>query len=249
MATPELDAYDAIAAAEEYGYRFVCLRVHEIAGELQLNTAHTELANIRRAFIGAGIGAGCLFGYNPTRTAAQKTYADTLEYTLRLMELAEEIGAQSVRIFADENFPGAFAEAVARALEQTEIAVVLQNHVPRGETAYAIEILKQIASPRAGLAFAPDHCRLDTVYTQCQTVKPYMQELFVTNKRTEPDEKIHYVHIDEGNYDWDRICRCLEPEQRRIPVVLKWERVWHRELEDYRVALPRARKWFEERWR
>ena len=125
----------------------------------------------------------------------------------------------------------------------------MQNHAPRGETSYGIQILKHIASPRAGIAFAPDHCMLDTVYAQCRTVKPYMEELFVTNKRTELNGKTRYVHIDEGSYDWDRICRCLEPEQNRVPVVLKWERVWHRELEDYRVVLPRAKKWFEEQWR
>lgn len=247
MATPELDAYEAIAAAQEYGYSFVCLRAHEMAGELQLDTAPAELANIRRAFADAGVGAGCLFGYNPMRTDAQQAYTDTLEYTLRLMELAAGIGAQAVRLFADERFPEAFAAAAARALEQTEVAIVLQNHAPHGDVAYGIRILEQIASPRAGMAFSPDHCSLDTVYAECETVRPYIKELFVTNKRTGPDGQTQYVHIEEGSYDWERICGSVKPEQSGIPVVLKWERIWHRELEEYRTVLPRAKKWFEER--
>lgn len=247
MATPELDAFGAIAAAQEYGYRFVCLRVHEIAGELQLDSAPAELAAIRRAFSYTGVGAGCLFGYNPMRTEARRAYNDTLDYTLRSMELAAGIGAKAVRLFADSRFPEVFAQAVARALEQTEISVLIQNHVPHGETAYGTGILRQIASPRAGMAFAPDHCGPDTVYEECETVKPYMREIFVTNKQTGPDGRTRYVHLDEQGYDWERICKSIKPEQSGLPVVLKWERVWHRELEDYRTVLPRAKKWFAAR--
>lgn len=247
MATPELDAYGAIAAAQEYGYDFVCLRVHEAAGELRLDSPAAELAGIRRAFLESGVGAGCVFGYNQQYDNMQKAYTQTVEYALRLMDIAADIGARSVRLFADQYFPEAFAEAVARALERTELSVLIQNHAPRGEAAYNLKVLEQIASPRVGLAFSPDHCRLDTVYAECETVKPYIRELYVTNKKTGADGSTQYVHIEEGDYDWDRICGIVQPEEHNIPVVIKWERIWHRELEDYRHALPRAKKWFEER--
>lgn len=58
MATPELNAYGAVSAAREYGYDFVCLRVHEFGGELQIDTPAAELSNIRRAFTDSGVEAG-----------------------------------------------------------------------------------------------------------------------------------------------------------------------------------------------
>ena len=245
MATPELSAEEAINAALRYGYDAVSLRMHEICGEVMLNSSNEELHKIRNLFSDSGIIQGALMCYNDMQPSSEECSRYTFEYALKAMENAAEAGAKSIRLFGDGIHLDAFCDAISKAIEksQTGINVFIQNHPGNADYSEIVNSICKINN--TGLIFSPEYINEKEVYGVCKEVIPFIKEVYATNKIT-TDGIVKHVSLSEGDYDWRKLYKILANEGFDDILYIKWERVWHRALAPYSVILPKEKQFFDE---
>lgn len=245
MATPELSAKEAVNAAQRYGYDAVSLRMHEICGEVALNSSKEELHNIRNLFLDSGIIQGALMCYNDMQKSNDECYRYTLDYALRAMENAAEAGANSIRMFGDAVYIDAFCNAISEAMEksQTGVSIFIQNHPGNANHSQIMNSICKIDG--TGLIFSPEYISEKEVYDVCEKAIPFIKEVYATNKISKNGTETH-VPLSCGEYDWKKLYKILTDEGFNDVLYIKWERVWHRELAPYSEILPMERKFFDE---
>lgn len=243
MATPELSAKEAINAAVRYGYDSVSLRMHEICGELKINSTKEDLHEIRHLFSDNGIIQGALMCYNQMQQSNKETYSHNFEYTLRALEVAAKIGAYSIRLFGDGEHMDAFSEAIHDAMENSgsKIKVLLQNHKGNADCEQIISFSEKVNN--TGLIFSPDHIEENRAYDMCEKSIPFMKEVYASNIIGTGDN-IKHVPLSQGKYDWIRLYKIISEGGFDGILSIKWERIWHRELADYNYILPLEKKVF-----
>ncbi|TRA97934.1 MULTISPECIES: sugar phosphate isomerase/epimerase [Rhizobium/Agrobacterium group] len=70
--------------------------------------------------------------------------------------------------------------------------------------------------------------------------------LHVKDSTTDRDGKRRYVLPGQGDFPIEELLSLLQPDERKIPLSLEWERHWHPQLPPLEDALKAARHWWRQ---
>ena len=253
MATPDHTVAQAIALARRFGYEGIDLRVSDNRGELSLEMSGAELRFVRRRLDDAGLLPAGLLCYNDREVDDEAGRAQMAESILAHLKLARTFGSPSVRVFTAGTDNGARpdriaanAEAIAAALRRWDgpEQVLIQHHAGQLTALEAVELIKGVEDPRAGLIFSPDHCLLqgeemEAVYA---AVPRFTRQIYLADLRLVPGG-YECTLPGQGEVPLAESCKRLRAAGFDGWVSFKWEKIWHPELPAAEEALPYFIDW------
>ncbi len=259
MGTPAKDGFEAIAAAKEYGYEGVDLRVHHVKGEIQVDSSDEHIADLRKCAEDNNIGLPSLLCYNKTGSTEEGAWDAMYDDICHHMEIGQKIGAEGIRIFGgplmDYTTPEAYIEEMAKVLQRvidndgSDTRIVLQNHGGSYTFAQGIELTKLTDRPRFGMCFSPDHCKLmkeDWDYALANA-KQYSLQMYCSDVKWNDDGSHTGILPGEGDVDLAAAFQAIGGADFPGWVSFKWEKIWQDHLPEPEVALPHFIKYYNER--
>ncbi|NRA39377.1 MAG: sugar phosphate isomerase/epimerase [Planctomycetes bacterium] len=259
MGTPALNGFEAIAAAKEYGYQGVDLRVHHVKGEIQVDDSDATIGELRKCAEDSGIGLPSLLCYNATGNKDDaNSWNEMADSIRRHLEIAHCIGAEGIRIFGgpilDYSSPEAYIAEMAKVLQNvldeddSNLRIVLQNHGGSYTFMQGVALKKATARDRFAMCYSPDHCRmmdekLDDVYA---VAKDNSLQIYLSDVKINDDGTHGGVLPGEGNVDWVSAYNAIGGDDFPGWVSFKWEKIWQDQLAGPEVALPHFIKYFNE---
>ena len=249
MATPELDGPAAIRMAQAYGYDGIDLRVSPHSGELTVDSAAADIAEIKTALANEGIDCASLFCYNDCGNEEAASWQKMMDSVCKQLEIAEAVGAEAIRVFTGAPFDTAQAESFFRRTAETlaaaackmpsDIRILIQNHSQNATAAESAFVANAAGNPRIGIAFSPEHCVIQgqDPFAQLETVFPYTPQLYIADMCKTADGFTD-AFPGEGVVPLPGILAAAVNKGFDGWITFKWERVWRRELAAAEIALP-----------
>lgn len=249
MATPLQSGHEAIRMARAYGYTGVDLRVSEHRGELTLHSTAQEINQIRSAFISENIMPSGLLCYNETGNDDPASWDRMTQSIVRHLDLAARLESPSIRIFGGnprqaaipQDYMSRSAAAIAAALQEDDsgVVVLLQNHIGSYSAKESLQLIKEAGSDRCGLVFSPDHCVLmgETLSDLYPLLQPVVRQLYIADVIKNGNE-YRSTLPGKGCVPFKEAYESLGGKDFDGWITLKWEKIWHPELEEPEVALP-----------
>lgn len=256
IATPDLSGTEAIKLARACGYGGVDLRVSDYKGELTQNSSISDINQLKNVFKSEGIEPSGLFCYNVKAGYDNASWQDMEDSILRHMEIAYNLGSPSIRMFAgdpldfdnSDDYIKRTADTIARVLHKHDsgIKILIQNHKGGFTVIHSDQAIKMVDNPRFKLAFSPDHCLiqnedLPTVYSKAGSITG---QLYVADIQMLDDGKTPPKFPGTGDVDIKSAYQAIGGKDFNEWVTFKWEKIWHHEIEDAEVVLPRFVEYF-----
>ena len=251
MGTPELDHRGAIELALELGLGGVDLRCADHLGEIQPGSDEAHLRAVRRDFEQAGLSIPGVLCYHRLDSGSGRWVEAYREHVGLHLRLAAAIGADAIRVWgvrpaegqrSEELVPGtagALAEALSR--DDSDVGIVMQNHLGFGTARDAVEIARRLGDARFGLVYSPDHALLhepELGEDLAKQIRSLTHEVYISDLvRGETGHR--WVFPGEGEVPLRETVAELDAVGFSGFLSFKWERIWNPELPDARVALPR----------
>ena len=261
MGTPEMTGVEAIEAARKYGYQGVDLRVSENKGELTVDATNEEIAALRRAFDGEGIAPAGLLCYNDRPSKDPGSWKLMEDSLLRHLEIGAMLGSPTIRMFggaiheydSPEDFITRSADVLASVFERdaSDVKIVLQNHGGSYTFLQGVALAKQLAHPRFGMVFSPDHCVMmgEDMDAVCAVAKTFSLQLYVSDvaPSDDPESKraFHGILPGGGVVPLRRAYHAIGGDAFDGWISFKWEKIWQNHLEEPEIALPHFMKYFK----
>lgn len=262
MGTPALNGFEAIAAAQAYGYQGVDLRIHHVKGEIQIDDSDSTIAELSQCAQDHNISLPSVLCYNKTGNKDQSnSWNEMADSIRRHIHIAQVLGAESIRIFGgpilDYSSPEAFIEETAQVLrtvleeDDSDVRIVLQNHGGSYTFMQGVALKAACGNDRFAMCYSPDHCRmmnedLEQVYpvVAANSSQMYLSDVAF---RDDGDENSHHCCLPgEGAVDWQAAYAAIGGAEFSGWLSFKWEKIWHDELVEPEIALPHFIKYFNE---
>ncbi len=248
MATPDLNAEEAVRAAVKYGYQGVDIRVSPKKGELRRDSSTRQIKSIARVFENEGIKPSGILCYNKYGGEDASSWAAMTDDIKRHLEIAAVLGSPSIRIFAGSprksNDPEGFLQRTAQTLsdvlqgEYTATDILIQNHKSHTTAVETVRLIRMADNPRLGLVFSPDHCieneDMDKVFG---LIREVTRQYYVADRKK---TQTGYVDIlpGKGEVPVSSAYEALGGKSFSGWVTFKWEKIWNEKLEGHNAALP-----------
>lgn len=250
MGTPDLDAYQAIDAAVEYGFQGVDLRVHSHKGELQLNSTEEEIDGIKAYAVKNNIAFPSLLCYNKVGEVGEnESWSEMKDDILSHLKLAKKLNAESIRIFGGapkveedyeqylENFIATLQEVIDS--DSSSINIILQNHGGSFNFLQGVSLTQSISRDRFGMCFSPDHCvMMDENWNDVLIAVPkYSKHMYFSDVK-KYDEGYKGILPGQGDVDLKIATHAIKDSDFNGWISFKWEKIWQDHLPEYKVAFP-----------
>ena len=249
LATPELNGVEAVKLAAEIGYDGVDLRVSDNRGEVTLGSGAREINEIREALESEGITLSSLLCYNRIAGLGREAVNAAVDAMKRHIELAERLGAVSIRVPAGKREDGAdfgaCLEAMAEVLIKSadegsgDIDLLLQNHFGEFNSIECAKVVKAVNKPNVKLFFSTEHCLImgenyDEVLKEIDGTVGHVFLSDIVLKENGYED----VLPGTGEVPLNKIFTAIGGRAFDGWISFKWERMWHPELAAYETALP-----------
>lgn len=238
-------------AARQLGYEGVEVRL--LDGEIvpdDLDAAGR--ARIRHALGGLGIpsvGTSCRFSSpDPEERARSRVAAECY------LELAADLGADSIRVFGGNLAPGdtldvavvriaESLDALAAPAERRGVRIALETHDAMSAGRAVADVLARVPSPWVGAIWDSHHPyrmgeRPEETY---RLLEGRILSTHVKDARRAGDGW-QLLPLGEGEVPVQDMLRVLHENGWGGWVTVEWEKKWHPELADPEVALPQHRR-------
>jgi len=263
LACPDWKMPQIIAMAARQGYHGIELRF--VQGEDSLwklpDFSGTKLASTKRALADHALTISCLdtsCRFHSPDAAERERW---LREGTRMADLAAELGALGLRVFGDIIQPGAdrastqtwIADSIREFAGVTAVRGVemwIENHgdfAGAGETA---AILRQAASPNAGVVWDPVNSFVATQERPADgAARLGVSIRHVHIKDLQLDRHgWNYVLTGEGTFPLPELKEALQELQYDRFLSFEWEKKWHPEIADPEIALPHFARWFRKNY-
>lgn len=251
LATPELDAVQAIRVAREFGFSGVDLRLSSNGGEIPEEPTVGFLREIRNVANAEGIKLPCLLCYPPSDSNRDFSGKELELHLQSQMEIASELGAEAIRVLplqGDSDVLMKFRKMISKTVHNTSsVKILIQNHWSGINAAACVDLVRQIDHERVKWFCSPEHSLI-----MGEDLSPILE------KESEAMGSVFYSDIvletggyrdvlpGEGEVNWREFFRLLEKSSTATWISFKWERVWRKELVGYRESLPFFLKYYDE---
>lgn len=249
MATPGYSGIDAIRLAGKYGYQGVDLRISDHKGELTLKSTALEINQLKNAFSYEGIKSSGLLCYNKTGSDDGDSWAIMTDCILRYLDIARDLGAQSIRILGGnaknagnrEDYISRTADAIAEVIrkDDSKVSILIQNHQDSCSVKDALDLIQKVGDHRFGLVFSPDHCIVtdEPLFELYSQVKSVTGQLYVSDM-IKTEGKYESILPGRGCLPLKEVYEALGGNEFDGWITFKWEKLWNPELEGPETALP-----------
>lgn len=258
MATPDWSAVECILSAGRYGYDGVDLRVSEDRGELALAMSPADRLTVRSHASGAGVRIPSLFCYNTVAEFKDAGWTDMRDSLLRHVELAHDVGAESIRIFAGKGSQGfsdadyfarnvAFFLEVLRQFQAAGVRILIQNHRHWASADECFALAEAVNHPFLGIGFSPEHvfCGHQDVREPLSRLGHFVFTYYVADGVLAADgSEFQDGFPGEGDVPLKAYFRQLSNAAPFTGwITFKYEKIWNSRLEDPEAALPKGRSY------
>lgn len=250
LATPDLSGVEAIRLARLHEFDGIDLRVSDSSGELTLNATKEHLSELRDTLHGEGIALASLLAYNETGGSEPASWTRMEMSLLRHIELANKLGAASMRIglgkkpnddIAALRYIERLTEVIRKVLSETSkpLTLLIQNHYNNLNIQECAYIIQQCGNSKLGLIVSSDHCWL-----QGEDAKSVRHEaLGITKQFYVADIQIHENGYEDvlpgtGEIPMRDYVSAIGDTDFQGWITFKWEKLWRPYLADPEVALP-----------
>lgn len=250
LACPDWTLEQAVAAAAEYGYDGIELRLIDdqvITPEL----VATNRERIKRAFGDTGVqlialGSSARFSM---RDRAERARQETA--TVELIKRAKELGTPFIRVFGGKRPDGvSMEEAIANvaeslnnlapAAEDAGVALVLETHDDFSRAADVAEVLRRVPSKSIGALWdtQPPYEFGESASEVLDLLGNRILHTHVKDARKRNGGHSDLVLLGEGEVPIREILRQLLAKGYDGYAAVEWEKKWHPEIEEPEIALP-----------
>ncbi len=263
LACPDWNVSQIIAAASVSRYQGVELRFVQNEDSLWKLPSFrgSELATTHRAFADDGLTISCVDTSCRFHSPDVHERMQWLEEGERMSDLAVALGAPGIRVFGDRIQPGAdrastrawIAESILKLAESVAakgVEVWLESHGDFAPASEMMAILKQAGCQPVGVVWDPANAFVEfqeppfrgaaQLGTNIRHV--HVKDLCKTSDDWRP------VLTGEGDFPLLEVHLALSKLGYTGFVSLEWEKKWHPEIPDARVALPHFADWFRKNW-
>jgi sugar phosphate isomerase/epimerase len=262
LACPDWTLSQILAAARNYGYNGVELRV--VGRELDLwnlpeftssSLAATRAAVEDHGLVVAAMGSSACF-HSPDAAERERN----LDSALRMAEIAAGLNAPAIRVFGDRIQPGSTREQTARwiadslnklanRLKPSGVQVWLETH---GDFARAVdvnEIFAQVDHEDLGIIWDPANAfeANGEVPHIPSPISSRIRHVHLKDLKRDTQSSFHYVPTGEGEFPFDTMFAALAEIGFGGFASFEWEKLWHPELADPEIALPHFIRWWKGR--
>jgi sugar phosphate isomerase/epimerase len=261
LACPDWSLREVLAAATDYGYDGVELRV--VSRELDLwklpdfqppSLASTRAAIEARGLFVVSIDCSACF-HSPDRRERQRNF----DSALRMAEVAAGLGAPAIRVFGDRIQSGRTRDEtvewvadsltqLAGALKSQQIQVWLETHGDFAAAADASEILARLDGAEIGIIWDPANAFEQTGELPLipPSISGRIRHVHLKDL-VRAAQGFYYVATGEGEFPFDQMFDSLAGIGFDGFASFEWEKLWHPELAAPEVALPHFIKWWKSR--
>jgi len=262
LACPDWSLPEVLEAAVTFGFDGVELRV--ISRELDLwnlsDFKSSSLSATRRLIEDHGVRVVCMGSSACFHSPDAQERERNFEAALRMAEVAEGLGAPSIRVFGDRIQAGCGREqtaewivdslaGLAERLRPSGVQVWLETHGDFAAVAHVSAIFAQLDCAQVGMIWDPANAfeqngerpLLSPQMSSC------LRHVHVKDLRRDASGSTHYVLTGDGEFPFETIIASLEERGFDGFISFEWEKLWHPELADPDIALPHFMKWWKSR--
>jgi len=262
LACPDWSLLEMLAAAANYGYDGVELRV--VSDVLDLWTlpefqpsallATRALIEDHRLAI-SSIGTSASF-HSPDVEERKRN----IESALRMAEIAAGLGAPSIRVFGDRiqsgcdraqtiNWISDSLMQLAARLKSTSVEVWLETHGDFARAADVSEIFSQLECAQVGIIWDPANAFAQS--DEAPFIPPQLssriRHAHLKDMKRDAQGSYRYVLTGEGDFPFRTMFASLAEISFGGFVSFEWEKHWHPELAPPEIALPHFIEWWKNR--
>src|SRR5882724_2194946 len=264
LACPEWTMSQIIATAADSGYDGIELRFVEGEDSLwKLPVFQAEpLGSVKHALADHGLAICCLdtsCRFDSSEAGERKRWIEEGE---RMSDLASELGAPGLRVFADtirgdsdrEATLGWIGDSIRQLAEIAApkgVEVWLETHGDFASARETAAILARSSVPKAGAVWDPINCFVATRERPVDGAAAlgsairHVHIKDIRRKGGEGDENSwQYVLTGQGDFPLQELQSTLKNLAYGRFLSFEWEKKWHPELADAEIALPHFAEWF-----
>jgi sugar phosphate isomerase/epimerase len=262
LACPDWSLPQTLAAASEYGYDGVELRV--VSGELDLwklpefrspGLASTRTAIKSQGLIVAAVGSSACFHSSDIQDRERN-----FDVALRMAEVAAGLDAPAIRVFGDRIQSGSsrwetgewIADSLTRLADRLGpdgVQVWLETHGDFAAAADVGEILGQLERSEIGIIWDPANAfeQKSEMPLISALMSSRVRHVHLKDLARDPQGSARYVPTGEGEFPFDTMFASLAGIGFDGFVSFEWEKLWHPELASPEIALPQFIRWWKSR--
>lgn len=249
LGCPAWDVDRVVAAAAEYGYEGVELRIYK--GEvIPADLPADERRQVRQLFADRGVAICCVSASTRFASADASERAQQEDELRRYVELANDLGAPLVRTFGG-NMPPDVPEAtvfayvaeslqrVAERVGESGARIVLETHDAFSSGRAVAAVLGRVPSRAVG-ALWDTHHPYRTGETADETYNLLASRLYHTHVKDarRKGDGWQLVLLGEGEVPVREVLTTLQRRGYDGWICVEWEKMWHPEIEEPEVAFP-----------
>ena len=252
LACPAWSLDQVVAAAHEYGYQGVELRL--IDGELiEGSMPEAERERVHQTFARAGLPIVAVD--SSVRVAAAPDAKAALDELVSFLELASSFESPLVRVFGGEwdaarSQEQALAQArqivgeAAASAQPLGVSIVLETHDRFSSAALVAEVLQDLPPPAAALwDIAHTHRVGNGPDEVLDLLSGRIAHVHIKDARQRPgNDDWQLTLLGEGEVPAKSSLDALRMAEYSGWLSVEWEKRWHPELAEPEVALPQFAK-------
>jgi sugar phosphate isomerase/epimerase len=262
LACPDWSLPEVLEAAVTFGFDGVELRV--ISRELDLwnlpDFQASSLASTQKFIEDQGVRVACMGSSACFHSPDAQERARNFDVALRMAEVAEGLGAPSIRVFGDRIQDGCGREQtagwivdslnrLAERLKPSGVQVWLETHGDFAGAADVSVLLAQVDTAQVGMIWDPANAfeQSGELPLLSEEMASRIRHVHVKDLRRDGSGSARYVPTGEGEFPFKTTFASLDEVGFDGFISFEWEKLWHPELAGPEIALPHFMKWWKSR--
>jgi len=253
-----------IAIASTAGYDGIELRFVENEDSFWKLPAFrgTQLASTKQSLSDHGLTISCVDTSCRFHSPDAQERARWLEEGERMADLAASLNAPGIRVFGEKIQPGAdrastrawivdAISALGERVAASGIEVWLETHGDFASASATAEILAESRSPKLGAVWDPANCFLESgerPQEGASLLGPRIRHVHIKDLR-QNSEGWKPALTGDGDFPLPEVRSALGQLDYHFFASFEWEKKWHPEIADAKIALPHFARWCQENWK
>jgi sugar phosphate isomerase/epimerase len=264
LACPDWSMPQIIAIASTAGYDGIELRFVENEDSFWKLPAFcgAQLAATKQALSDHGLAISCVDTSCRFHSPDAQERARWLEEGERLADLAASLNAPGIRVFGEKIQAGAdwsstrawIADSIRTLGERVAaggIEVWLETHGDFASASATAEILAESRSLKVGAVWDPANCFLESgerPEAGASLLGPLIRHVHIKDLR-QNSQGWKPALTGDGDFPLPEVLSALRRLDYQHFASFEWEKKWHPEIADAKIALPHFTRWFQENWK
>jgi sugar phosphate isomerase/epimerase len=255
---------DIVAIATRCGYDGLELRFVESEDALYKLSAFrgTGLTSSKRLIADAGLAICCVDTSCRFHFPELQERVRWVEEGIRMAALSAELGSPAIRVFGDAIQAGADREStrswiadciceLSAQIRPMGVEVWLETHGDFASVSESMQILSDSQSETTAIIWDPANCMAQSGERPLSAIGATATRIKHVHVKDQRREQQGWVPVltGEGVFPFDELQSALLSLDYQGFLSYEWERKWHPQIPDAKLALPHFAHWFRNTWK